>query len=421
MSDHDPVAAWFSRRRLGLFLHFGLYALDGWHEQEQMRRRRRRHEYGQLAARFNPCKFDPEAILDLAGEAGMEYVCLTAKHHDGFCLWPSAHSDFTVAATPYGRDIVGALAAACQRRGMAFGLYYSVVDWRHPNYPNQGRHHELVGPEAGDRPDGDAYLAYLKAQVRELCTNYGRISHFFWDMNVPEWRDPSINAMIRSLQPEVVINDRGFDPGDFGTPEREYQSDTLGARAPFARPTEACNSVGAQSWGYRRDEDYYSLRHLLESIDTVFCRGGNYLLNVGPDGEGAIPAPAARLLRGVGAWLAKARPAFDGCQLAAEGCDNPGVLLTRRGNTLYAHLAKQPATTAVALAPIVSTPTRATLLDSGRPVRAHADLLPAHWQDGQRYLVLADLPVDELANQVPVVELVFAESPVLAVPVPAAT
>jgi len=250
---------WFSHRRFGLFLHFGLYAIEGWHEQLQWRGRVPRKEYGKLIEKFNPVDFDADAIVDLAESVGMEYVCLTTKHHDGFCLWDTKETAFNVMNSPYKRDLVRQLADACHRRDFALGLYYSVADWHHPNYPNQGRHHELPGPVEGDSPDWGKYLEFLKRQVRELCTQYGKIRHFFWDMNVPEYYDPEINNMLRSLQPEMVINDRAFDEGDFGTYEREYEKGDTDRLVRFSRSTETCNSLGTHSWGYRKDEDYYWL------------------------------------------------------------------------------------------------------------------------------------------------------------------
>ena len=189
---------WFFEKRFGLFVHWGLYAIPAWQEQMQWRAGVSRREYEQLIHRFNPLRFDPDAWLDLAEATGMRYICLTTKHHDGFCLWNTAQTDYNVMHTPYGRDIVGMLAEACHRRDFPFCLYYSVVDWHHPNYPNQGRSHELSGPEPGDRPDWGAYRAFLVAQVRELCTQYGKIHCFWWDMNVTGIVDPSINDMIRS-------------------------------------------------------------------------------------------------------------------------------------------------------------------------------------------------------------------------------
>ena len=261
---------WFGEKRFGLFIHWGLYALNEWHEQDQWRRRIPRTEYVPLQQRFNPVNFDPDVWLDVAEAAGMEYVCFTTKHHDGFCMWNTAQTDFNIMHTPYGQDILARLAEACQRRGFPLLLYYSVVDWHHPNYPNQGRSHELEQPEPGDEPDFDQYMAFLKAQVRELCTQYGPIHGFWWDMNVTGVVDESINNMIRDLQPAAVINNRGFDHGDFGTPERDMTHDESRI---FERRTEACQSVGRESWCYRANEDYYSDLHLMRSIDRCAGKG----------------------------------------------------------------------------------------------------------------------------------------------------
>ena len=398
---------WFFEKRLGLFLHFGLYAVEGWQEQDQVRRAIPRREYEKLIHRFDPRKFDPDAILDLAEAVGMGYVCLTTKHHDGFCLWHTKHTDFNVRHSPYGEDIVGQLAEACHRRAFPLGLYYSVADWHHPNYPNQGRHHELPGAQEGDEPDWDKYVEFVRAQVRELCTDYGPVHHFFWDMNVPEHRDPEINRMLRSLQRDMVINDRGFDDGDFGTPEREHRSAETGEPLRYSRPTEACNSVGTQSWGYREDEDYYSARHLVESIDTILAKGGNYLLNVGPDALGRIPRQAASILEQIGAWYAKTWEAFESCEPASELTANRDVLLTRKGTTLYVHLARFPKSDCVVLNPIEVRPARAVLLNTGQSVETTVDLLPYLYLSGREHLRLRHLPVSALANEAMVVRLDF--------------
>ena len=343
---------WFFEKRFGLFLHFGIYAIEGWHEQDQMRRFIPRSDYEKLIDRFNPEAFDANAILDLAEEVGMGYICLTTKHHDGFCLWDTAQTDFKVTNSPYGKDLIRQLADACHARDFPMGLYYSVVDWHHPNYPYRDQSHEKPGPQPGDEPDFEAYVDFLRRQVRELCTNYGRVHHFFWDMNQTGQIDPSINQMLRDLQPAMVINDRGFDDGDFGTPEREYQAAETGGILRFDRPTEACNSLGAESWGYRADEDYYSIRHLIGSIDSILAKGGRYLLNAGPDGQGRIPERPTAMLRRIGQWYHKCREALEDCEPATGSLDTRNVLLTRKGNSLYVHLNSCPQTEAVVLPPI---------------------------------------------------------------------
>ena len=398
---------WFFQKRFGLFVHWGLYALNAWHEQDQWRRRLPRAEYVKLAARWNPTRFDPDAWLDLAEAGGMKYVCLTTKHHDGFCLFHSRHTDYHVGNTPYRQDIVRQLADACHRRQFPLCLYYSIADWHHPNYPNEGRHHELP-PQPGDRPDWNRYLDFLRAQVRELCTNYGEIHGFWWDMNVPQTVDPSINALIRQLQPKAVINNRGFDRGDFGTPERDYEKDEAVA---FTAPVEACQSVGGESWGWREGEDYYTDRHLLRSLDRYLARDANYLLNVGPKPDGTIPEESAQIVRRIGAWYQRVREALEDVRPASHLTANRNVLLTRRGHTLYVHLHREPATSGVKLKPLAVRPRRATLLNTGEPVSTAVDLVPSEHTGQRPYLRLQGLPVNELNNTVLVVKLEFDALP----------
>jgi alpha-L-fucosidase len=396
---------WWFRKRFGMFVHWGIYSIHGFHEQEQWRRRVPRVEYQKLAAQWNPVKFNPDAWLDLAAEAGMQYVCVTTKHHDGFCLWNTRQTPYNTMNTPYGRDVLRMIADACHRRGVPLCLYYSVADWHQPNYPNQGRSHELP-PQAGDQPDLDRYLEFLKAQVRELCTDYGEISGFWWDMNVTGHVDPAINQMIRKLQPSAVINNRGFDPGDYGTPERD--TDPSGEDLPvFERRTEACQSVGAESWGYRKDEDYYSDRHLMRSIDKYLARDANYLLNVGPMPDGTIAPEPAAILRRIGNWYGAVRESLEGTVPASNFTVNRSVMLTRKGNTLYVHLVRDPLTEAVKLKPLETMPRRATLLNTGRPVDCTVTMVPSDHLEQKAYLRIHNLPVNEMANTLMVVKLEF--------------
>ena len=398
---------WFFQKRFGLFLHWGLYSIPAWHEQSQWRRRVPRREYETLREKWNPTKYDPDAWLDLAQAAGMKYVCLTTKHHDGFCLWDTKQTDYNTMNTPYGKDVLRMLADACHKRGVPLCLYYSIADWHQPNYPNQGRHHELP-PQPGDDPDWGKYLEFLRAQVRELCTNYGTIHGFWWDMNVPKHVDRSINDMIRTLQPNAVINNRGFDEGDFGTPERDFEKDLAVA---FDRPTEACQAVGTESWGYRQNEDYYTDRHLIRSIDRYLARDANYLLNVGPRADGTIgPMETAILLR-IGGWYNAVKEALEDVEPASALTVNRNVLLTRRDNTLYVHLCTDPTSEAVKLKPLAVMPKRATLLNTGRPVECAVELVPSEHVEQKAYLRLRKLPVNELSNTVLVVKLEFDHLP----------
>jgi len=397
---------WFPRARFGLFLHWGIYAVEGWHEQQHYRQGMTRDAYRALAQRFDPAGFDPHAWIDLARKCGMGYLVVTAKHIDGFCMFHSAVSDFTVAATPYREDLIGQIATACHNRDLPFGVYFSALDNLHPACPRSGKPHQSPA-EPGDAPDYERYMDFVRAQVRELCTSYGELSVFWWDANRTGATDPGINALIRQLQPGCVINNRGWDEGDFGTPERSYGADAE-AVAPFERLTEACESVGSQSWGYRVDEDYFTPRYLMRRVDLMMARGANYLLNVGPDARGRIPAEPRRLLQRVGAWYGAVREAFDGATLATDLSVNRDVLLTRRGHTVYVHLNREPATSSVALPPIEALPRRAVLLNTGAPVACDINRLPTlHGQPRTAALRLHDLPVEAHAGEVLVVRLEF--------------
>lgn len=409
MKRFNDERDWFTNARLGLFIHWGLYAIHGYHEQEQWRAKIPRREYEKLAAQFNPLKFNPDEWLDLMQSNGMDYCVFTAKHHDGFCMWDTKETDFNSMNTPYGRDIVKMFTDACHARAVPFIPYYSVVDWHHPCYPNQGRHHELPVPLDGDTPDFDAYMSFLRAQVRELCTHYGAIHGLWWDMNVPNHNDPSINAMIRELQPAAVINNRGFDEGDTTTPERDYD-DAARAAAAYTVPTEACQSIGAESWGYRNNEDYFDPRYLLECIDMTLAKGGNYLLNVGPKPDGSIPEKARDILGTIGNWYAKTRRSFENTVSAPELSESPDVLITRSENTVYCHMYKLPRLGRILLPRIAEVPQKAVLLNTGADVHCSMDNLPSRFMYEEPCLRVHSIPVENLRGTVPVIALEFEKT-----------
>lgn len=396
---------WFLEKRFGLFVHWGLYAIPAWHEQIQQRAGIPRAKYEQLAREWNPVKFDPDQWLDLMQEAGMEYLTVTSKHHDGFCMWDTGQTSFNTMNTPYGKDILGMLSQACQKRKIPLSVYYSIADWHHPNYPNLGRHHELPGPEPGDDQNWGLYMEFLKEQVRELCSNYGEIHGFWWDMNVPEYQDPSVNNMIRALQPGAVINNRGFDPGDFGTPERDYDANSASAPT-FSRLTEACQSPGMESWGYRKDEDYYSDRHLIKSIDAYLSRNANYLLNVGPDATGKIPEVQQEILRRIGSWYATAKESYENIEPAPGLVSDKSIMLTQRGNVLYVHMNSFPKGSRVKMKPLRTLPRKAILLNTGQPLDCSLERYPS---EKESFLILRNIPVNKLSNSVAVIKLEWEE------------
>ncbi len=402
---------WFFKKRFGLFVHWGLYAIPAWQEQVLWRGRMPRKEYEPLIHKFNPTRFDPDAWIDIMQDAGMEYLCFTTKHHDGFCMWDTKHTDYNIMHTPYGKDILAMLAKACERRGIVFGTYYSIPDWHHPNYPNQGRHHEMFGPRATDEPDVVKYASFMENQARELCTRYGKLGQFFWDVNVIDYNNTAFNDELRALQPCMLINNRGPENWDFQTPEREVPKGM-----EFSRLTEAVQSLGRESWGFRADEDYYSDKHLMQSIDKVMAMGGNYLLNVGPKADGTIDERDAEQLRRIGAWYAKVKEAFDDAVPATTMITQvtetmrDEVLLTRRGNAIYVHAYKDLQANAIILKPFDILPRRATLLNDGRSVECTLDMPPSLHRDGRAYLRLRNLPVNQMAGEIMVVKLEFDDA-----------
>jgi len=223
------------KNKFGMFIHWGIYALTQLQEQAYARYDIPREEYEALAKQFNPEQYDPEEWVLLAKNAGMKYICFTAKHHDGFCLWDTKYSDYNIMNTPYGKDVLKMLADACRKHGMLLSLYYSNPDWHHPQGYNPDSTHQWKSVNL-NAPDFETYKQYIKNQITELLTNYGKIYTLFWDIP-PRVEDRSFNELVRKLQPGIYINNRGFDEGDFSTPERSCGRMTpSGGMKPWWKP-----------------------------------------------------------------------------------------------------------------------------------------------------------------------------------------
>lgn len=416
---HD-ARDWFLEKRFGLFLHWGLYSVPGYHEQDQWRRQVPRAEYAKLLDQFNPTAYDPGAWLDLAQEVGMEYAVLTTKHHDGFCLFESEHTEYHAGNSPAGRDLFREFMDAAHARNFPAEAYYSVPDWHHRHYPNEGRSHELAQPEPGDQPNHDKYIAYLKAQIRELCTNYGQLHGIWWDLNVTGDDDPSIHQMIRDLQPAAVINNRGFGPGDYSTPEREWGGDEIAKPKAFQQPVEACNSIGMESWGWRESEDLYHPRHLQSSMAKILVKGGNYLLNVGPRPDGSIDPVQADYLRRLGIWYHSLKQALVGVDYVSDRLSPPvtggRAEYTAKGDSLYAVFTEPPVGDALVLHPLRELPKRIEVLSTQEtaPPQAIVERVPStHWKDEREVLRLRGLPMERMAQEVIAVKMSFADETAL--------
>jgi alpha-L-fucosidase len=358
MTQTQPVratadTAWFVHDRFGLFIHWGLYAVPARHEWVKNRERIPDEEYQRYFETFDPDLYDPEAWARAAREAGMRYVVVTTKHHDGFCLWDSALTDYKAPNTPAGRDLLRPFVDAFRAAGLRVGFYHSLIDWHHPEFPIDGLHPMRDDREFVERErhrDITRYRAYLHGQVRELLTGYGRVDLMWFDFSYSDWvwggkgkddwASEELLAMVRELQPGIIVNDRLEIGGDVVTPE-QYQP----ARAPRrdGEPVlwEACQTLNG-SWGYDRDNlDWKSLEMLVQMLVDTVSKGGNLLLNVGPTARGELEPGALERLHGFHDWMRLHERSIRGCgpspHVAPLDCR-----YTQRDDRLYLHVFAWP-------------------------------------------------------------------------------
>jgi len=346
---------WWVEARFGMFIHWGLYAIPARGEWVMFFERIPKSEYAKLARKFNPKRFDADEWVALAKEAGMRYMVLTTRHHDGFCLWDSQVSDFTsVKATPAKRDFVAEYVEACRRAGMKIGFYYSLLDWRWPEYWD--------GP--AKNPEGWArFRDYVHAQVRELMTNYGKIDILWydgaWPYTAEDWQSQRLNAMVRSLQPDIIINNRSGLLEDFETPEQHIRY--------FDRPWESCMTIDEAWWGYHAgDRHLKSPPEIIRLLVRCVAGNGNLLFNVGPRADGSIPEAYKRRLRAVGEWLRRNGESIYGAGAAPISAGHLG-LVTAKNNRVYLHIFYWPGKTAC-VAGIKNRVVKASILATGEEI-----------------------------------------------------
>jgi len=350
---YEDRIRWFTDARFGMFIHWGVYSLLGRGEWVMNRERTPHEEYKPLAQKFNPRKHDPNEWAHLAVQAGMRYMVLTTRHHDGFCLWDSQLSDFTAPKTAGKRDLVADYAKACRKAGLKVGFYYSLKDWHHPDW---------LARQEGDRKRHRRFLEYIHGQVRELCTNYGKVDVLWYDGPGPYdaegWESEGLNAMVRKLQPHILINDRSRLPEDFATVEQHL------SRVEGGRPWEFCLTMNA-NWGYATRSPYKSTHELIDTLSLVAARGGNLLLNVGPKPDGTIPTRSIQRLKEIGEWMKVNSESIYGCGPHPLQWTSYGRV-TAKGNALYLHMSKSWPGREFATAGLKNRIRSATLLGSRR-------------------------------------------------------
>ena len=419
-----PETRWFTEARFGLFIHWGIYSVAARHEWVKKYEAISDAEYRPYFERFDPDLYDPRAWARMAKAAGMKYFVITTKHHDGFCLWDTQLTDYKATNTPAGRDLIAPMVEAFRAEGLRVGLYHSLLDWHHPEYTVDRNH-----PQSGDREfvaqarkrDMRKYREYLHGQVRELLTGYGKIDLLFFDFSWPQepdedglrgkgkedWDSERLLAMVRELQPGIIVNDRLDIPGDYVTPEQAQP------RAPMQRDGkpviwEACHTLNG-SWGYHRDNlDWKSPAMLVEMLVDCVAKNGNLLLNVGPNARGEFDPRAMRTLAAIGEWMRLHGAAIHGCG-ASEFAAPSGCRLTQKGKRLYVHLFEWPMKH-LHLDGLAGKVSFARLLNDGSEIRIPKDQpwgLAHHGGDAgvSGDTLLLELPIQRPEVLVPVIEL----------------
>src|SRR5438874_1780934 len=291
-ADRDRRMKWWHEARFGMFIHFGLYSVLGRHEWAMEEEGIPVAEYQQLAKLFNPKPHAARAWAQLAKRAGMRYMVMTTKHHEGFCNFDTKLTDYCAPKQGPGRDLVREYVDAARAEGLRVGFYYSLMDWHHPDGA------QSKTDEAARR----RFVDYIHGQVKELMTNYGKVDILWydvaWPLDAKGWESVEMNKMVFQLQPDIIVNNRSKIPEDFDTPEQRIE-------ASQNRPWESCMTLN-DSWGYHAaDNNWKSPTTVIRNLITCARDGGNYLLNIGPKPDGSIPEESVRILTAVGECLSK--------------------------------------------------------------------------------------------------------------------
>lgn len=365
MAEIRERVRWWQGARFGMFIHWGLYSIPASGEWVMSEKEMTVEEYHKYFELFNPVDYDPKKWVRTAKGAGMKYIVLTAKHHDGFCLFDTAYTEYKSTNTKIGRDLVKEFVEACREEGIKAGLYFSLIDWSHPDFPKYGdRQHPMRNNEAykDEKINFDNYLTFMHNQVKEIVTNYGKLDLLWFDFSYDElcgekWKASELVNMVRKYQPDVIIDNRlegsgeshgslisgkpSLYSGDFVSPEQiiptEGVTDVNGKPIPW----ELCATMN-NHWGYcNYDYEYKSSEMIIRKLVECVSKGGNMMINIGPDARGNIPDESLAILEEVGEWMDKNSESIYKCGASHLAKPEWGRY-TQKGNVIYAHIFETP-------------------------------------------------------------------------------
>jgi alpha-L-fucosidase len=415
--------AWFEDARFGMFIHWGHSSQQGIELSWPMvggvfaipgSQPVRVDDYHASAATFDPKQYEPATWARLAKRCHMQYAVFTTKHHDGYCMWDTKTTDFSIMRAPYGRDIVRQYVDAFRAEGVRPGFYFSLADWHHPDYPafaQEDQPYRFPQGKAVDPERWHKFVDVMFAQIHELLTNYGEIAVIWfdggWERTIEQWRAKDLEKMIRELQPGILINDRLPGSGDYVTPEQFVPP------RPPARAWETCMTMN-ESWAYNpADTRYKSARQLVHTLCEVAGRGGNLLLNVGPRGDGSLPPEQSERLGAIAGWMEKHAESIIGAAAGLEAWQFYGPS-TRRRDTVFLHLLMRPYETVVVRGVKVKRVRAVRVVGSGEELRFTTrttipDMLLNPDPDGELTISVPEDVLDPLAT---VLAIEFADAPI---------
>jgi len=391
--DEDKRTAWYREAKFGMFIHWGPYSLASVEASWPIMRPSKEFaiteaEYRALPQRFNPAHFDPDSWVSLARSAGQRYMVFTTKHHDGFCMFDSAYTDYKITNTPYKKDIVAELASACKRQNMPLGFYYSPPDMNHPAFRDTSQPASSNWNGEPTREVWPLYLHYMELQLRELLTRYGDVRIIWFDglNNQRKYDGHHMLRVILEMQSQTLINNRIGIPGDYETPEQflpasipvkghtlDYNHHETGSNPAFVPPAqdfrlwETCMTIN-HTWAYNtNDREFKSSRDLIRTLVEVASRGGNFLLNVGPEPDGTIQPEFTERLEAIGRWMKANGESIYGTTYGP--IQNAGsVRTTAKGRNVFVHVFDWPGSTLELTANSLPRFRSAHLLASGAAV-----------------------------------------------------